>query len=188
VRAFIAIDISSDLMSRLEDLIENEKKRLPRARWVRPTNLHLTLRFLGETSSSVLDEISKSLEATAARYPPLALDYRGVGFFPSSSRPRVLWVGIPNPPAELSLMQKDIEIVAQQLGFEPEKRRFSPHLTLARFREPRSDRRFTELAKELEDHRFGTSRVHDVVLYQSVLRPQGAQYQVLRKFPLSGAR
>jgi 2'-5' RNA ligase len=143
---------------------------------------------LGETSDSVLDEIGKSLEATAARYPPLALDYRGVGFFPSSKRPRVLWVGIPNPPAELALMQKEIEIMAQRQGFEPEKRKFSPHLTLARFREPRSDRRFAELAKELEDHHFGTSRVHEIVLYQSILRPQGAQYQALQKFPLSRAR
>jgi 2'-5' RNA ligase len=95
---------------------------------------------------------------------------------------------MPNPPVSLARVQQEIETMAQRHGFLPETRKFSPHLTLARFREPRPDRRFAELAKELEDYHFGTSRVHEIVLYQSILRPQGAEYQALHKFPLSGAR
>lgn len=188
MRAFIAIDISPDMVSTLEQLVEKEKTRLPRARWVRPANLHLTLRFLGETSESVLMDLGKNLQNAMASYPPMTLEFRGVGFFPSQRRPRVLWVGIPHPPDALARVQMDIESAAQLQGFVPETRKFAPHLTLARFREPRPHKRFAELAEELGDHDFGTSRVDEIVLYQSILRPQGAEYQALQKFALSEAR
>lgn len=185
MRAFVAVGISRKVVSSLERLVESERNRFPRARWVQTANLHLTLRFLGETSEQVLSGMATDLSASLARFPHFTLDCRGVGFFPSSRRPRVFWVGVFNPPAALVQIHEEIESIARRHGFEAETRKFSPHLTLARFREPRFDPRFAEIEKELEEHQFGASRIREVAMYKSILRPQGAEHQVLHKFLLS---
>ena len=154
MRAFVAVGISREVVSLLERLVESERTRFPRARWVQLANLHLTLRFLGESSEPVLSGMATDLRASLARFPHFTLDCRGVGFFPSSRRPRVFWVGVSKPPVALVQIHEEIEIIARRHGFEAETRKFSPHLTLARFREPRFDPRFAEIEKELEDHLF----------------------------------
>jgi len=185
MRAFVAVGISKNVVSSLERLVERERESFPGARWVQLANLHLTLRFLGETSEQVLCGMVRDLRASVARFPLFTWDCRGVGFFPSARRPRVFWVGVSNPPVSLVRIHEEIEGIARRHGFEAENRKFSPHLTLARFREPRFDSRFAEIEKELRDHHFGASRIREVVMYRSILRPQGAEHQVLHKFLLS---
>jgi 2'-5' RNA ligase len=184
MRAFIAVDLAVDVVSAIEALVRKIEGQVRGARWVAPKNLHLTLRFIGESDDQTLSALSETVASTVREFQSFALGFRGIGFFPSVKRPRVLWVGIDQPPKVLLELQRTLEASARKHGFEPEHRDFSPHLTIARFRKPQSDPRFVELARELGEHVFGVSLVEDVVLYRSILRPSGAEYHVIRRFPL----
>jgi 2'-5' RNA ligase len=187
MRAFIAVDLATDVVSEIESLVQQIKGRVRGARWVVPKNLHLTLRFFGETDEQALSALSETVAAAARNHQPFALEFRGIGFFPSAKRPRVLWIGIDKPPEVLLVLQREFEAAARSHGFEPERRPFAPHLTLARFRKPQSDPRLAELARELGEHPLGSSSIEEVVLYQSILKPSGAEHQALRRFPLKGS-
>ncbi len=184
MRAFIAVDISDDVLSEIENLAAEWRSRLRGARWVRAKNLHLTLRFLGETSEGTLGKLSDTMAAIAGGSSPFELNFDGVGYFPSARRPKVFWIGVTHPPRTLLELQGQIEAASFKHGFEPEKRRFSPHLTLARFRGAQPDPNYELLVREYEKHSFGSSKVEEVILYQSELKPEGAEYTVLKRFKL----
>lgn len=187
MRSFVAVDISDEVISEIERFVSTTKAQLPKPRWVEPSNIHLTLRFLGEASDAALQAVTAAVESAARRCSrPFVLNFRGIGFFPSVHRPRVLWVGVPDPPAPFLRLQEEIESIAQMSGFAPEKRRFSPHLTLGRYGRPHTDPRFIQIAREWERHPFGTSRVGEVILYRSILRPQGTEYRALARLVLGG--
>jgi 2'-5' RNA ligase len=186
MRAFIAVNIAADVLSEIDALVESIKGRVRGARWVAAANRHLTLRFLGEADAKVLSAFTAAVESSCREYESFTLEVRGIGFFPSAKKPRILWAGITRPPLVLGQLQNELEEAARRHGFEPERRRFSPHLTLARFRRPEYDPALIELAWELEGHAFGVSPVTETVLYQSILKPQGAEYRVLHRFPLEG--
>jgi 2'-5' RNA ligase len=188
MRAFIAVNIAADVLSAIDTRVESIKGRVRGARWVAPVNRHLTLRFLGETDEKVLSALADSAHSVCGKHESFTVDVRGIGFFPSAKKPRILWAGITEPPRILGRLQKELEEVARRHGFEPERRRFSPHLTLARFRRPQYDPALIELAGELEAYAFGVSPVEETVLYQSILKPQGAEYKVLQRFPLQEVR
>ena len=188
MRAFVAVDLAEEVLAEIEKFVARVGARLPGARFAVPKNLHLTLRFLGESDERKIATLSDSLESIGSRYRPFTLRYRGIGFFPSARRPRIFWVGLDDPPEELLNIQKDVEAAARLAGFEPERRAFSPHLTLARFRNrrPRPHPRFQEIVREFEKQDFGTSRVSGLVLYQSILKREGAEYQALSRLVLNG--
>ena len=188
MRAFLAVDITREVLSRIGELVEELRPRLSGARWVANANLHLTVRFLGESDAQVLEGVSKEIDLVTKRFETFALHFRGVGFYPSPRRPRVLWVGVSEPPGRLGELHRAMEQVVRRFGFESEKRGFLPHLTLARFRSARQDRRFIDVVHEFEERDFGASAVQDVTLYRSILKPKGAEYHVVRRFPLQEKR
>jgi 2'-5' RNA ligase len=166
---FVAIDLPEIVKDQLDTL----QAHIPTVRWVRRQQIHLTLFFLGETER--IQEIKDAL--SSIEVPPFALTLAGVGRFPRRPKqpPRVLWVGIDSEPALAHLHQKVTAVLAE-LGFEPEDRPFSPHITLARLqtREP-----LPEVDAFINRHRaFRVSDipVHEFVLFSSVLSPQGARY------------
>ena len=186
IRAFIALDISRKVLSEIDNFVSEVEGRLPGARWVNLQNLHLTLRFLGESEEGTLTALSRTVESVGARYRPFTLELRGVGFFPNPRRPRVFWAGVYEPSGVLGELHNEIEASARKHGFEPETRNFAPHLTLARFRNPRPHRGFVEVGQEFEGKVFGVSPIGEVVLYRSILKREGAEYQVLQRYPLGG--
>jgi 2'-5' RNA ligase len=187
MRSFIAVDVSESVLAEIENLVTSWKSRLRGARWVRSGNHHLTLRFLGETSEATLEHLSDSMATIAAESAPFRLSFDGVGYFPSARRPRIFWVGVTDPPAALLDLQRRIETEIRRQGFEPEKRRFTPHLTVARFRGACPDPECEQLAREYENHSFGFSNIKDVIVYQSVLKPEGAEYSELRRLRLGAS-
>src|SRR5262249_15377007 len=129
MRTFIAIDITPEIRGQIADFIQANRDALTGARWVRPEGMHITLKFLGEISP----DQKESVEAVLGRIRsvPFDLTVSDLGFFPSERRPRVFWVGIEAPQA-LSLLASAIDDALLPLGFDQEKREFTPHLTLAR--------------------------------------------------------
>jgi RNA 2',3'-cyclic 3'-phosphodiesterase len=136
VRIFIAIELPPPVLDRLDDLQARLRQDLPArwVRWVRPQGMHLTLKFLGENPASRVDAVSAAMVNAAAAHAPFSLSVHGLGCFPNLRRPRVLWVGVEEPAGVLAALQRDVERALVPLGFSPEARPFSPHLTLGRVR------------------------------------------------------
>lgn len=188
IRAFIALDLPPSI----QDAIENQSRPLRQAigdepaRWVSARNMHLSLKFLGDVPISHLDFIKQMLTQAADSHPRFDLQIGGLGSFPTSKRPRVLWVGIHAPAALVSL-QNAIETGAVRLGYEKEARPFSPHLTLARIRQGIGAgdlQKIRAAVAKIQLGRIGTASVDSVHLYQSDLHSGGSVYTKLHSAPL----
>lgn len=180
IRAFIALDLASPVYARLEQVSARLRDRLHGVpmRWSQVNNIHLTLKFLGDVSATNLETLQKVLENEAGKHPPFTLSTGGLGAFPSPNRARVLWMGIQAPP-DLAALQLGIEQEMARLGYAPEERPFSPHLTLGRVGRnvtPQDLRRIGEALKEEQTGDLGATRVEAVHLFKSDLRPEGSIY------------
>lgn len=195
IRTFIAIELPKSLKTGLVELQTRlQKKAPPRAvRWVRPESIHLTIKFLGPTPETQVDDIIEDLESTCAFLSPFTYTVGGLGCFPNLRRPRVIWVGVQEPTETLSNLQRAIEDACAGLGFERERRAFHPHLTLGRLhnRASRGEQgaignfvqgldqgALTEVAS------LGTMAAKGISLIRSDLRPTGAVYTTLGEIEL----
>jgi 2'-5' RNA ligase len=187
-RLFIAIDISEMARDIAAKHIASLRRQFPdlRVGWERPEKLHLTIKFLGRTGDEQLEGINKSLERIASRFQPFGLRLEGKGVFPSPRNARVLWLGVVDPEEKLAGLAEAVIDDMARLGFEPEKRAFKAHLTIARIKEPQSATQLAErhLQMQYEPVEF---EIGDIVLYESQLHPTGSIYSKLAVFPLSRA-
>jgi 2'-5' RNA ligase len=185
VRLFVGLEIPASVRENLATLMEKlsalEKQSSgKKARWVRPGNLHVTLKFIGEAAPNKLDEIVAAL--STVRYgQPAELQFRGLGFFPDEKRPRVLWAAIDASP-NLAAIAGDIELQLEPLGFPREKRAFTPHLTLARLELPGISETLRAAVRESVERDFGALRAGEFHLIESKLKPSGAEYTTLHSF------
>ncbi len=194
IRCFIAIEITDSVRRSLAELQEDLAAQVPRraVRWVDPENIHLTLKFLGDTDATAIEGIGKRLEVAAASFEPFAVQLGELGCFPNPRRPRVIWVGVnANPVTDsgdigqqpLPGLQRRLERGLVELGWPAEKRRFHPHLTLGRVR----DSKAVVAARLPWGHKRvrGQQSVEALCLFQSDLRPSGAVYTVLKRARLA---
>jgi RNA 2',3'-cyclic 3'-phosphodiesterase len=181
VRLFIAIEVPSDVRNALAALVKELQKIAPKAKWVRPENLHVTLKFLGSTEEEKRDQIEHTLRAIRSPLP-VSLEFRGLGFFPNEKRPRVLWAGMESS-ANLGPLAEDIDRSMHGLGFPLEERPFTPHLTLARFNPAGLPPNLASAVKQHTSRGFGSLNARDLHLIESRLKPRGAEYTTLQSFP-----
>lgn len=178
MRAFFALELPDSARQAVAALNAD----VGDARWTRPHALHLTLRFLGETSDDARALLVTSARAQAWAAPEITL--RGVGTFGSDlARARVLWVGVAPDPA-LSKLATELEAIARAVGFPAEPRTFAPHLTLARLSRPRP----AALQSFLRKHAafsVPAFRARELVLFRSHTEREGARYEALERFPLT---
>lgn len=187
MRLFVALEVPDPPRRDVRRRMDGVRDRLPRARWVDPENVHLTLLFLGETAEGDVPALAAGLREAFARCPPLEMRLVGGGTFPPGRPARVAWVGV-EAPDELMTLQADVTRAAvEALGFEPEERPYHPHVTLARCPSPwRRDsiEKFTNAFTGpigqpfVADH--GT-------LFESRLSPKGARYRAVEVFPMEGS-
>ena len=180
IRAFIAISLSPEVYQHLDQLLAGLKSDLPGGsiRWVPAKNIHLTIKFLGEVSISSQELLGRSLQAEASRHPSFEISVGGLGVFPSLRRPHVIWVGV-EAPLELAALQHAVEAEMARLGYAPEERPFSPHLTLGRVARNASldeTRRISDVLGKSKVGFLGAFRVQSVYLYRSDLQPGGSVY------------
>jgi RNA 2',3'-cyclic 3'-phosphodiesterase len=183
LRLFVALEIPAAVRDNLSALVRELRPLAPQARWVRVENLHVTLKFIGEAPPEKSETIQKTLSAIPAE-GPIVLDFHGMGFFPDERRPRVFWVGITAGP-ELAGLAAEIESRLEPLGIPRERRAFSPHLTLARFQEPGNTDGIRAVARERNAQSFGVHTARKFCLFQSQLKPDGAQHTRLAAFPFA---
>lgn len=185
-RAFFAIPVPPLACDSLTRLVSRLQVGIPQARWVKPVNWHLTLAFLGDVASNDLPLIAESIAGVARSTDPIELRFSGVGVYPNPSRPRVLWAGLVGD--DLPRLFELHEKVARTLAEidHPTDHRFSAHVTLARFHPGKT--RIRDLPALLSRYSAWTGetlRVDEVVLYRSILGPQGPTYSPLAHCPLS---
>lgn len=179
IRAFIAIVIDPQVIRQIARAIARLKPQLTGIRWVQQTNFHLTLKFLGDIDEEKIEPIAQALQRHVHPFSCFAINAKGLGVFPGVNRPRILWVGLE--ATGLPALASSIEGALESLGFERDTKAFKPHLTIGRWR--RFDGSSQALGKELElwhEHEFGRFKVREVVLFQSVLKPDGAVYTPLK--------
>jgi len=136
IRTFIAIEIPEEIRARLAALQEEWKKERAQVTWVKPDNIHLTLKFLGDVPEEKMESVQQGVRRATEGLTPFTVAVKTVGTFPSWKRPRVLWVGIEETTGKVSALASRIEDEMTKLGFEKEDRPFSAHLTLGRVKRP----------------------------------------------------
>ena len=182
MRLFTALDIPDDILANIDHLLDRLKPTA-RIKWSATSNMHITTKFIGEWPDERLGELDATLRGLPP-CPPLALRIRNVGFFPNPHSPRVFWAGI-EAPSELAALARATEAATAALGIRSEKRAFSPHLTLARIKEPVPMQKLRQSIVALESLDFGAFTSDRFFLYQSRLHPSGSVYTKLAEFPLS---
>jgi RNA 2',3'-cyclic 3'-phosphodiesterase len=188
LRAFIASELPTPLQDAIQNATAGLRKTLGNelVRWVPIHNIHLTLKFLGDVSPSSLDLIRQMLTTEAAQVQCFEVQIEGLGAYPNSRRPRVLWVGLTAPGA-LASLQHALEGASARLGFESEDREYSPHLTIGRVRQNISASEQQKIRSALEDTligNLGTAHVDAVHLFKSDLQATGSLYTKLFTAPL----
>jgi 2'-5' RNA ligase len=179
VRAFAALKMSAGVERALAEFIERMRREGGDIRWTRTEKLHLTLRFLGAAvDSSLLPSFGDALGEIAAATAPFAIEARGTGAFPNLNRPRVVWAGLES--ADLIALATKIEAAAVRFGFAPERRPYSPHLTIGRVRGMRGWGRVRDALGAASRREFGKSVADEIILYRSI--PGAESYQELARF------
>jgi 2'-5' RNA ligase len=184
IRAFLAIRPTDDVIDRLTELQSELGESGADVRWVPAETLHLTIQFLGDVREAELPELERGLQQGLGTLPPFEIECRGLGVFPNQKRPRLVWAGLHG--AGIGELAERVELVLSPLGFPPEERELTPHITLGRLRSARGWEALARLLKASGDRSFGTSRIDHITLYRSQLRPEGALYTPLVKFSLAG--
>jgi RNA 2',3'-cyclic 3'-phosphodiesterase len=181
VRLFVALEIPSEIRNALAVFVKELRGIAPQAKWVRAENLHVTLKFLGETESARVAVMEGALGSIRAAQP-VTMEFRGLGFFPNEKRPRVFWVRMESS-ANLKALAEEIDSSMHELGFPLEDRPFTPHLTLARFNPPGLPPKLGPAVKEHSSRSFGAFTARKFHLIESKLKSTGAEYTTVQSFP-----
>ena len=190
MRLFVALNIPEETRTALAELIGRVKPKCPSAKWMRAEAMHVTLKFIGHTGEENLPAIRDALRKIRSQ-TPVDLQFRGLGFFPNEKRPRVLWCGV-EASANAAVLAADIDQALAMFGVERETRAFVPHLTLARInshelhqrgKSPAGLDEIVKAAREAATTDFGRLRTSEFHLFESKLKPSGAEYRVIETFP-----
>ena len=185
IRAFIAIELPEDVIAFIGKIQEGVGSYGFKVRWVRPENIHLTLKFLGEINNQDIKKAGDAIISAASENASMSLGAKGIGVFPGVKRPRVLWTGITGQIKGLSDLQKTLDEKLETVGFPKEKRPFRGHLTIARVKGNIDARRLIDAMKEFGKFESKKFMVDEMVLFRSELKPSGAEYTKLMNAALN---
>jgi 2'-5' RNA ligase len=187
VRLFIGLEVGDGVRRRSEETIAELRRRLGRridARWTRPENLHLTVRFIGHVAEDRVAPLLSALEVPLTT-PPFEIAYRGCGRFPLRGAPRVVWTGLARGQHALRELHDEFNVRLRPFGYPPENRPFSAHLTLARIRDARAaDGRLLDEALVHVAETVVMQKVETVTVFESRLSANGPQYSAVRRLSL----
>ena len=182
-RLFAAIKIHPSetfisLLYQFKQVLRNEN-----IKWVEPNNIHITLKFFGETEESRIAEIIERLNMVAAKHKPFKFYIKGAGVFGSSYDPRVIWFGIKENK-ELQNLSTDVLNSMEKIGWAKDRQNFVPHLTMGRIKHIADKTKLKELVNKYKDVDIQEENLNEFYLYESILKPQGPIYTILDTFTL----
>jgi 2'-5' RNA ligase len=180
IRSFIAFDLNNEsVLQRLKEVQDALRKTGSDLKIVDPQNIHITMRFLGDIKPAIVDQVHEAMKKVS--FTAVNCEIRGLGVFPDLRYPRVVWAGIRKGANELRNVFEQLEPNLQQLGFRPDPKGFSPHLTLARVKTGRNKAELAHCVQDLADYDFGVVRADCLQLKRSVLTPKGPIYSTLKE-------
>ncbi|MBU1370260.1 MAG: RNA 2',3'-cyclic phosphodiesterase [Bacteroidetes bacterium] len=184
-RLFIAIHVSPEPV--LLNLLEMLKTELSNERinWVKPANMHLTLKFLGSVAEAQIPVINDAVRECISGFEPLALQFDKTGIFGSRYEPRVLWLGPDKISPQLHSLANNLLDAMDTLGFIRDRQNFVPHLTLGRIKKLTDKQHFQQVIGNIPQKTYIQTRVDELILFESILHKEGPQYLVQQAFSLS---
>ena len=185
-RIFVALELPESLRQKITRHMDRLREQLPevRASWTRAQNLHLTLKFLGDTPVARVEAVAAALSGAANSCGPFEIAVGDCGAFPPRGKPNVLWIGIDDPSGKLHKLQAALETECADAGFQRDQRTFHPHLTIARLRHPSDARGLAEVHRRLGFESTAV-RVTDACLIRSELSSAGSRYTILARHELA---
>jgi len=181
-RLFAAIKIQPD-KAFLEKLLHlKQQLKHERIKWVEDQNIHITLKFLGDTEVKKIPEIEHVVQQVASSHSSFAVCLNTLGIFGSRYDPRVIWVGI-EPYGHLVILMKDVHAELKTIGYDPDRQNLVPHLTIGRIKEIKDKQLFQSIIDKFRDISSKEMIVTECVLYESILKKEGPVYLILRTFP-----
>ncbi|MFC1557758.1 RNA 2',3'-cyclic phosphodiesterase [candidate division KSB1 bacterium] len=184
MRTFIAIDVSDEVRRAVGAFTSVLKRENARVSWVKPENVHITLKFLGEIDKEKIPGINEAIQVCARNQKPFEIEIKGSGGFPNLNRPRVIWVGMTEGAEELKRLAGAVDNELSKLGFQKEKRAFKPHLTIGRVKTINDTESFIEKMNST-DFYGGRFTAGEMLLMKSDLKPTGAEYTKLETVNLN---
>ena len=183
IRTFVCLEIPETIRERIAELQSSLKQIDAHVSWVKPANIHLTLKFLGDVSPSRIARVCEAVERAAGSSSPFEVEVNGSGCFPSPRNPRVLWIGLGDLPHQLRRLHMALEDDLAREGFPREEKRFAPHLTIGRIRSPHDAARVAEelIARGFNSETFPAA---SVIVMRSELHPTGSIYTPQAVIPL----
>ena len=184
IRCFIAIEIPEPIQNQLVRIQGTLRKQISKASWVKPGNIHLTLKFLGDVDPGDLEPIGKAVERVTNRQHSFSLRIGGVGAFPNLARPRVIWAGVNFGAERVSTLAQEINLALSNRGFSLDTKKFNPHLTIARLKEKIDLRPYANQYRQYGRIHGAEMTVDTISLIQSQLHSKGAIYSTLQSYSL----
>ncbi len=185
MRLFIALPLPSNIESKLSEIIDDLKSHEGKVKWVKPNNIHITVRFLGETDQGQVPVIKNIMDNVSSKYNSYNLTIDRLGGFPNLNKPRVIWAGLTDDDqiSIMARMVKEVEYDIRKLGFDPEEKRFKPHLTLGRIKALKD---LDELLDYLRSYKLEPTQfiLNRLCLFKSTLTPQGPIYECMHEVEL----
>ncbi len=184
IRTFLALPLPKELTGYLFTIANQIKDREDKINWVKRTNIHITLNYLGDTDPGLVEDHARSLEDLIASYPSFKLGITDTGIFPHANDPKVLWVGAAPYDSTLTTFKNELNTHLKQLGYHVDYRKFQPHITLGRVKSISRKSTFIHnyLSHEVVETDFEVSQIK---WYKSTLTSTGAIYEELKSFNLS---
>jgi len=185
LRTFIAIELPESIISFISRIQKEMKSYGFKVKWVRPENIHITLKFLGNIHKADVEKIGGVMPEAVKGSPPISLSAKGICVFPGIKRPRVIWLGLKGQTFELIELQKVIDDALENIGFPKEGRPFKAHLTLARVKGNIHSKKLLDVINKFGESESETFTADKVILFKSDLKPTGAVYTKLHSGQLS---
>jgi 2'-5' RNA ligase len=178
IRSFIAFDISSEeILKKISGVQEKLVRTEADLKIVKPKNVHITMRFLGEISPEALEKVIEQIKEIKSQ--SFDVEFKEIGTFPSIKYPRVIWIGIKKGASELKEIHDRLEPRLRKIGFIPDKKGFSPHLTIARVRSSRNRKALIDVLEQMKLYDIGKIQARILSLKRSTLTPNGPVYSTL---------
>ena len=185
IRSFLAFELPPEIREKIGEVsIELQKLTLP-VRWVKVTNIHLTIIFLGYVDEDKIDDIKEKVNLVVKRFSIFKTRLNGIGVFPNWRKPRVIWIGLGEEIERLSTLREELQTGLKVLGFKPEKRPFAPHLTIGRFKGLLDrDEELKSILDRYHDLSGDLQYLNELVLFKSDLKPDGPVYTKMASWQL----
>jgi 2'-5' RNA ligase len=184
IRTFIALELPEDLKKVFSILQQRFCEYTDCVRWVKPEHIHLTLKFLGSIDEELVEPISRILENISKKQQPFPLHIAGIGAFPNTRNPKVIWAGIQGSQDTLIQFQMTLEDALSVFGFAREKRPYAPHLTLGRVKDYRGKKDLEAVIEKFQHEDMGAYTADKIIFYRSDLQPTGPIYAALKTIQL----